>query len=98
MDKQGAWALMAGGPTARNQPRRALANATGTEAGKDSKPQKPPDLARRKAVGYNPLLGCNPRDGFRMRSMAISISAIRVQACAWAFSMGSGESVCEALY
>jgi hypothetical protein len=34
----------------------ALANATDFKAGKDSKTQKTPDLARRKAVGWNALL------------------------------------------
>jgi hypothetical protein len=38
----------------------ALANAPALEAGTDSKTQKPPDLARRKAVGCNPLLGRSP--------------------------------------
>lgn len=35
----------------------ALANATGIWAGKDSKTQKSSDLAHRKAVRYNPVLG-----------------------------------------
>ena len=34
----------------------ALANATDVRAGTDSATQKTPDLVRRKAVGYNPLL------------------------------------------
>jgi hypothetical protein len=34
----------------------ALANATQRRAGSDSKTQKSSDLARRKAVSYNPLL------------------------------------------
>jgi hypothetical protein len=35
----------------------ALANATDIKADMSSKTQKTPDLARRKAVGCNPLLG-----------------------------------------
>ena len=34
----------------------ALANATMIDAGRDSKTQKSADLARRKAVSYNPVL------------------------------------------
>ena len=35
----------------------ALANAANSNAGTDSKTQKRSGLARRKAVGWNPLLG-----------------------------------------
>jgi hypothetical protein len=34
----------------------AFANATAIDAGRDSKTQKSPDLARRKAVGWNTVL------------------------------------------
>jgi hypothetical protein len=39
----------------------ALANATDIQVGSDSKTQKTPDLARRKAVSYNPVLGARTR-------------------------------------
>jgi len=42
----------------------AIANATETGVGTDSKTQKSSDLARRKAVGCNPLLAGDLVHGF----------------------------------
>lgn len=45
----------------------AIANATDSQAGTDSKTQKSSDLARRKAVGWNTML-----DGARCRTFEVS--------------------------